>query len=389
MPAPYEKESSRSYERVQTLSALAASRGGKLLSESYSSSRVKLSWECQFGHTWDSSAQSVEGQSTWCPICAGNSIKSIDSLRELVEARGGTLLSTKYLNVDTTYDFKCSIGHEFSNSFSHVRRGQWCPICTKGSKSEEMARAAFQQIFRESFPKKRPKWLRNSRGRQMELDGYSETLGIAFEYQGIQHFSPSFLNIDLEQRITDDLKKVELCRANQVILMHLTHEMDPVTFKNEIYRQALVSGLDVSEFDFESEIDYSKTYIRQDRLAELKSLLALKGIQVLSKKWLSTDEPYEFRCEVCGHIWKARGNAFFNSRRVAGCDRCARNMSGTQRLLGMEELDTFAKTHGGKCLDAVYTRRNAKYKWECLNGHEFVRNFNNMKQRNQFCPHCN
>jgi hypothetical protein len=45
MPAPYEKESSRSYERVQTLSALAASRGGKLLSESYSSSRVKLSWE--------------------------------------------------------------------------------------------------------------------------------------------------------------------------------------------------------------------------------------------------------------------------------------------------------------------------------------------------------
>jgi hypothetical protein len=297
-------------------------------------------------------------------------------------------LSQEFKNVDTTYDFKCSLGHEFSNSYNHVRQGQWCPICSKGSKSEEMARAAFQQIFGMSFPKKRPKWLRNSRGRQMELDGYNAILGIAFEYQGIQHYKKGFFGGDIEQRIADDQRKVELCKENQVTLMHLTHEMDPSTFKEQILRQSIESGLQTAKFNFESEVDFTASYIRQDRLGELKALLVPKGIQVLSKKWLSVDDRYEFQCDSCGHVWRARGNAFFNSRRTAGCDRCARKEYGSTRLLGIDELEAFAKSFGGKCLDTEYIRRNYRYKWECSKGHKFERIFNNMKYRNQFCPFC-
>jgi hypothetical protein len=251
-----------------------------------------------------------------------------------------------------------------------------------------MARAAFQQIFGMSFPKKRPKWLRNSRGRQMELDGFNEILGIAFEYQGIQHFKKGFYGGDIDQRIADDLRKVELCSKNQVTLFHLTHEMDPSTFKGHIHRQAIESGLEISNFDFTSEIDFSGTYIRQDRLEELKALLAPKGIQVLSAKWLSVDDRYELKCDSCGYIWKARGSAFFNSRRTAGCDRCARKEYGSKRLLGLAELQAFAKSHGGKCLDKEYIRRNHRYKWECVKGHQFERSFNNMKYRKHFCPIC-
>lgn len=388
MPAPYEKDSERSFKRIHELSELALSRGGRLLSKNFASTKAKLIWECQVGHIWESSSESVERQGTWCPICAGNTLKSIDDLRRLAEARGGVLLSSEYVNVDSTYEFKCSLGHEFSNSYNHVQHGQWCPVCSKGSKSEEMARAAFQQIFGDIFPKKRPKWLRNSRGRQMELDGFNERLGIAFEYQGIQHFSLGFFGGDLNLRIADDLRKVQLCKDNQVVLMHLTHEMDPKNFKDEIWHQSLEADLDIAKYDFESEIDYSKAYIRVDRLLELQNLLAPKGIQVLSKKWFSVGDKYEFRCDNCGHTWKARGNAFFNSRRVAGCDRCARKDFGSSLVLGIEELQAFALTQGGKCLSTEYVQRNFKYLWECSRGHEFERSFNNMKFRDQFCPTC-
>jgi hypothetical protein len=222
----------------------------------------------------------------------------------------------------------------------------------------------------------------------MELDGFSESLGIAFEYQGIQHFSVGFFGGDVEQRMADDLRKVELCRENRVILMHLTYEVDPSSFKDEILRQAIEAGLELSSFDFKTEIDFTGAYIRQDRLTELKALLAPKGIQVLSRKWFSVGDSYEFRCDNCGHIWKARGNAFFNSRRVAGCDHCARKEFGSMRLLGMQELHAFASAHGGKCISTDYIRRNYRYEWECSRGHIFERSYNNMKYRDQFCPAC-
>jgi hypothetical protein len=388
VPAPYKRGSERSKARIESLSKLAASRGGKLLSQEFISSKSKLLWECKFGHTWESSTTSVEQQSSWCPICSGNRAKSLDDLIELVKARGGSLLSTEYKNVDTKYEYQCSLGHKFSNSYAHVKNGQWCPTCSKGTKSEEMAREAFQQIFQVPFPKTRPSWLRNSRGRQMELDGYNENLGIAFEYQGIQHFSEGFFGQDLSKRIADDEKKLELCKEQNVILMYLTHEMHPSSFRDEILKQTKSYGLDVSAYDFESEIDFSATYIRRDRMQDLINLLEPKNIKVLSEKWLGTNDLYEFSCNECGYIWEARGSAFFNSRRIAGCDACARKEYGRKRLLGIEKLEDFAHSHGGKCLSREYVRRNYKYKWECSKSHQFERSFNNMKYRNQFCPRC-
>ena len=128
-----------------------------------------------------------------------------------------------------------------------VGRGQWCPTCNKGSKSEELARVAFQHAFHASFPKKRPKWLRNDRGRQMELDGFAEELGIAV----------------------------------------------------------------------------------------------------------------------------------INSRRIAGCDSCARSKAGQSRLLGIGNLDSFARSFGGECLSKEYFGRKHKYEWHCKAGHVFLGDFNN------------
>jgi len=389
MPSSYERDSSRTREKLAQLSEFARSKGGRFLSSEYKDNRSKLIWECQEGHVWESSASSVVSQGTWCPTCAGNLPKSLGDLRKVAEARGGKLLSQSFSNVDATYDFECSRGHHFSNRYTHVvSRGQWCPTCNKGSKSEELARVAFQHVFNAPFPKKRPKWLRNDRGRQMELDGFAEELGIAFEYQGIQHFSKSLFGKSVEQRIEDDKRKLKLCGDHQVKLFYLTYQMSHQEFIQEIKRQCLEFEIETSDLNFANEVDFDKAYIRDDRLEKLKSLLEKKNIEVVSTKWIGVKDKYKFRCLTCGHEWEAQGTAFFNSRRTAGCDSCARSKAGESRLLGIGNLDSFAKSFGGECLSKEYFGRKHKYEWRCKAGHVFLGDFNNMKFRNKFCAEC-
>lgn len=389
MPAPYERNSPRMKAKLAELSDFASSKGGALLSEQYQGSKGKLTWKCAEGHVWESSRDSVFKLGTWCPSCSGNAPKSLEDLRAVAEARGGKLLSLTYTNVEATYEFECSKGHLFSNRYSHVvNRGQWCPTCNKGSKSEELARIAFQHVFGRPFPKKRPKWLRNDRNRQMELDGFAEDLGIAFEYQGIQHFTKSLFGNNVQQRIKDDQKKLALCIEHNVHLFYLTYEMPHTSFVYQIQKQCEIFGIETSNLNFDLNVDFDKAYIRDDRLAELISVLDNKNIDVLSTKWVGTKDLYEFRCRVCSHTWEARGTAFFNSRRIAGCDSCARTKYGQSRILGLAALQSFASKHEGECLSKEYVRRNYTYEWKCKEGHFFSGNFNNMKFRNKFCPVC-
>ena len=59
-------------------------------------------------------------------------------------------------------------------------------------------------------------------------------------------------------------------------LFYLTYEMVYQDFTEEIKRQCLEFEIDTSELNFINEIDFSKAYIRDDRLEKLKSILAQK-----------------------------------------------------------------------------------------------------------------
>lgn len=367
----------------------ALSRGGVLLSDKALRRKDKVRWKCASGHEWIQPIGTVLGNKSWCKDCAGQTPRTLEELQKVAESRGGKVLSESYSNVDATYDFECSLGHKFSNSFKHVvGRGQWCPRCSKGSKSEEICRTTFEQIFERKFEKARPKWLRNSRNRQMELDGFNEELGFAFEYQGIQHFTKDLFNSDLKQRIEDDVRKVNLCRENGIYLFILDYQMEYEAFPDAIYKQLLDFNLDVNGWNFDKEIDLSLAYIRNDRLEELVNLLKPKQIKVISNKWIAVDTLYDFECEVCGHIWSARGNHFFNSRRVGGCKKCAMERLGGFNRLNLEEIQEYAKAHNGTCLSIEYGHIKERYKFKCHKGHEFEDIFNNMKFRKTFCPVC-
>jgi hypothetical protein len=369
--------------------AYAESRKGKVLASEISTKSEYVEWECAKGHIWKQPVGALLTNKSWCAVCSGNSPRNLQVLIDIAAARGGKVLSSEYRNVDATYDFECSRGHKFSNTFKHVEKGgQWCPTCNKGSKSEEICRTTFEQIFGYEFRKVRPKWLRNSRNRQMEIDGFCAELNFGFEYQGIQHFGKQIYKTSLEKRITDDKLKAKLCKENGIHLFILDYRMNYSDFPSEIKKQAKAFDIDINRYDFSKPIDLERAYIRDDRLPRLVELLKPKRITVLSTKWIGVNDDYEFRCDVCDHQWSAKGNHFFNTRRVGGCQKCAINKLAGSNRLDLKEMQDFAAKHGGKCLSTEYGKIKQKYKFQCAEGHVFEDIYNNMKFRNTFCSDC-
>ena len=173
---------------LNELGEIARSRNGQCLSDHYVGARVKLRWQCEVGHEWEAIPDSVK-RGTWCPHCAGHVKLTLEVMKQVALAKGGECLSTRYSNSNEKLHWRCAAGHKWLAVAYHVRAGHWCPICSAGN-SERICRDIFEQMFGLPFPKLRPSWLLGGKGRKMELDGYCESLRLAFEYHGHQHYQP-------------------------------------------------------------------------------------------------------------------------------------------------------------------------------------------------------
>jgi hypothetical protein len=308
-------------------------------------------FSCAEGHEWESTGASVVEQGSWCPYCAGNLQRSIAEVKSLAVARGGICLSDEYHGVDAKYKWKCSLGHTWDASFKKVESGQWCPTCAKAGISEEVCRTAFEQIFDEPFKKARPIWLRNDRGYKMEIDGYSKSLKVGFEYHGIQHFeyTKRFHTSEdqLKQRIQDDKLKERLCAEHGVRLIILDYRMQYEDFKGEIVRQAEALGVDLSQVDTNCEIGFDAAYVREDRLNELNQVADEKGGKLLSGKWLGVDHLYRMQCNKDGNIWRASGSELIKG---AWCKKCAMRELHAKQIGDLSGVEGFAARHGGNLL---------------------------------------
>jgi hypothetical protein len=104
------------------------------------------------------------------------------------------------------------------------------------SRGETECRRVLENFFNKPFPKERPNFLRNpitssfTEANNLELDCYNEELGLAVEYNGIQHYKftahfhkskDAFHN----QKYRDYVKR-DLCQKNGVILIEVPYNVN-------------------------------------------------------------------------------------------------------------------------------------------------------------------
>jgi len=202
--------------------------------------RTKYEWSCQIeGHKpWKARPDSIKDGS-WCPTCSKFSKLTYEQMIKLARDKGiestgkpGKFLATKeeFNNINkkskTHFPWQCGEGHKhWQSTPSNIKLGRWCPECAEGT-SERIARYYFECIFNAPFPKSSPKWLEKLTGRKLHLDGYNERLGLAFEFNGIQHYEPvyGFKKLLIQQEL-DSLKKWA-CKKKPITLIIIPYDFD-------------------------------------------------------------------------------------------------------------------------------------------------------------------
>jgi hypothetical protein len=367
---------------IEEMRGIATSRGGLCLSPHYHDTDTKLKWQCENGHIWEALPSSVK-KGHWCAECAGVKRLELEHAQKVARDRGGQCLSLQYNNANEQLKWQCIEGHTWLATFANVKWGRWCPECSTGI-GERICRAYFEQMFGRKFPKARPKWLTNREGFQMELDGYCNSLALAFEHQGLQHFqlrSQFQTAKQFDKRKRDDRRKKFLCRQNNVTLIEVPQIPDslPLTqIQNYITKQCRKKGYapppDAERISVSLRAAYSPTDRR--RLQTIREVASAQGGECLSPAYFGVGIHLRFRCAE-GHEWQTIPNVIYKGH---WCPKCAASEREKARRLTLYEMQEIATSKGGRCLSEEYVNANSNLLWECSKGHQWKAIPNSIKR---------
>jgi len=374
---------------IKDMIDLAAIRSGKCLSNSYVNAHTQLLWECAEGHQWKTPPNYIQ-QGNWCPFCAGTVPLTIDDMHVIAKERGGKCLSENYLNTDTKLLWECAEGHRWEATPGTIKHNDsWCPQCSSGL-GERICREFFEQIFEKKFPKAYPKWLVNKSGNQMELDGFCESLGIAFEHQGEQHYSTGTQFIKTEQgllkRQEDDKLKIKLCEQYGIILLAIPEIKGrlPISDVKQYIKTACTNYSIPLPIDFDTKhIDLKRAYSTsgsREALNELWGIAKQRGGKCLSDVYVDNSTSLLWECKE-GHQWEATPSNIKNQG--SWCPTC-----GGRPKLTIDDMRRLAQEHDGRCLSGTYINKNTKLLWECKEKHQWKAEPNSIKNAGRWCPIC-
>lgn len=305
---------------LEDMRLLAKARGGACVSEKYVSSMEHLQWECGLGHRWNATPSNVMHSKSWCPVCSGNAAVSLASMQTIASAKGGECLWVRPTKAGRRgmAGWRCTAGHEWEATPSNVRnRGSWCPECCRigSSVGERITRRVLSAMFQAPFPKARPSWLIGPYRRRLELDGFCLGLGLAFEYQGPQHYESNWMYPPEVVRAVQerDAVKTRLCRENNITLIVVPDFKNPNELSgciDQIEHAVLWAGVAIPKRWKRPESlpglhDPLQKVFGEDGLEALQALAAKRGGALISNFATRKGDKLEWRCAK-EHVWPAQ-----------------------------------------------------------------------------------
>lgn len=218
----------RSQYTFEEVKEIAASKKLECLEREYKHGNIQMTWRClKCDRKWAAPFRSIV-QNIGCIKCTFKETihLGLEHVHEVIKNRNMTCLDTEYLNNNTHMSFRCTIcDNIWKAKFHHIKDSHsGCPHCACW-KSERLCRELFQSFMGYHFPKKRPKFLQG-----LEYDGYCKKIGLAFEYQGAQHYSyvPYFHKTeqDFKDQQESDQQKRELSEQHEVTLIEVPCKYD-------------------------------------------------------------------------------------------------------------------------------------------------------------------
>lgn len=117
------------YKRLQDY---CISRGGTLLSTEWTKAKDVYKFKCGNPEhpIFESTADALYSGEHWCPYCSGRAGDFEKEIKEIIEPKGGELLS-QYINAGTYVKVRCNKhNYEWSILPNNIKKGRWCPVCS-------------------------------------------------------------------------------------------------------------------------------------------------------------------------------------------------------------------------------------------------------------------
>ena len=232
-----EKDSQRMHANLRTVKELRKfariEHEGDCLGTSPVPMNTKVLWQCKnpLHKPFPACVSNVFYQGNWCPVCDAERRRlhppkpqiSQKSVESLLEERGIEIIAPPgdedWRGSETRLRVRCANGHPWDAEASNlIYAKNGCPECPQIG--ERIARGIFEATFGSKFLKCRPRWLKEETGQSLELDGYSGSLKLAFEYQGPHHFTDD----DVRER---DILKRQACLKQGVKLIEVEWAKKP------------------------------------------------------------------------------------------------------------------------------------------------------------------
>ena len=294
-----------------SLKKIILNKKGKLLSKKILKAKSKIDLKCSKGHVWKTTYSHIK-TGTWCPHCAGRH-KTIEDFIKLAKKRRGKCLSKKYISANKYLIWQCKKKHNWKAKPSNIINGKWCPYCAGKYKTIK--------IFKEIAKK--------NNGICLSKNYLGAKKSIKFKCKK-NHIWETF------PRTVEKGKWCPYCAGEKISLEHV------------------------------KEVALKKN-----------------GRCLSNNKNINSNTILKFSCEF-GHNWKTYVKNFLYSN--AGCPKCfLRKKREKQFNILLQKV----KQNEGRCLTKNFINYSTKLKFRCKFGHEWSSLYKNIvHNKKSWCPYC-
>lgn len=288
-------------------------------------------WKCNQGHVFQQSYENVKHRKIFCTICSGRRRMTLEDYKILADEHHGKIKLVAE-NTQINSIWVCRRGHEFLRSYTDIKTdGNFCPDCSRAL-AERQCKAALEQIFQVPFKKVKLKQLRGVGGGSLELDLYNESLKLALEHHGLQHYKPVRFGHQtsiqaeeqfLRQQFHDQLRR-EYCQNNGIVLIEIRElgKFTPIDQIKEIIGSVCFEqGIRLPNNFATIKLDLKPVGLKtseEEMLEKIHRKAEEKGFRLLSSNYLGSQTPHEFMCKN-NHIFTKRPYSLFIGQ---GCMEC-------------------------------------------------------------------
>lgn len=354
---------------IEVFKKIAKSHGGKCLSKSYSNSSTKMLWQCSKGHKWEASGKSIKLSKSWCPNCAGNKKYTLHEIKQIAKRRDGMLLSVKYINSDLPLNWQCKFGHKWSSRLENINSGHWCPTC---GGSQKLSIKDFQDIAKEKGGLCLSKRYKNNQSvLKFECKNGHQWKAVAMNIRN-GSWCPLCSHQNPRYSI-QEMKDIAKAREGKCLSKKYINSISPLKWCCSKGHHWSARPANVIQGQWCPECSGTK----KKTIEDMHKLAKKRGWQCLSTKYVNNNTKLRWRCEK-QHEFEMIPSNVQNGRNCRYCSRCT---------LTIEEMQHRAAIKGGKCLSKKYKGVNVHLLWKCAFGHQWKTQPKHIIS-GSWCPEC-